>query len=266
MKIARYTFAASPALLLASTSLAGLTEVTVTIENLAPAQGTYQTPFWVGFHNGQFDLFDMGAAASPGLERLAEDGTTATLSGEFLASGFGAQDGVIGGGPIAPGQIVSIKLTLDGLSSLSHYFSFASMVIPSNDAFVGNGNPLEHRIFASDGTFLGADFFITGAQVYDAGTEVNDELPDSTAFFGQTVPNMGTIEGGLVSLHQGYLGSSANPFTTPLILAAPMFAGADFTLAGYPIARITITGEVIPAHGAAALLLVAAAAGRRKRH
>ena len=28
------------------------TRVVVSIENVAPANGTFQTPFWVGFHDG----------------------------------------------------------------------------------------------------------------------------------------------------------------------------------------------------------------------
>ena len=62
-------------------------EVQVTIENLAPATGNFLTPFWVGFHDGTFDLYDVGAAASAELERVAEDGNTAPLADGFLASG-----------------------------------------------------------------------------------------------------------------------------------------------------------------------------------
>lgn len=34
------------------------TQVIVNIENLAPQQGTFLTPVWVGFHNGNFDIYD----------------------------------------------------------------------------------------------------------------------------------------------------------------------------------------------------------------
>lgn len=33
-------------------------EVRVTVENLSPDAGTFLTPAWVGFHNGEFDLYD----------------------------------------------------------------------------------------------------------------------------------------------------------------------------------------------------------------
>lgn len=62
--------------------------VMVTIENLAPDNGTYLTPLWVGFHDGSFDSYDPDAAASAGLERIAEDGNPADLSQAFIDSGF----------------------------------------------------------------------------------------------------------------------------------------------------------------------------------
>ena len=45
------------------------------------------TPLWFGFHDGGFDVFDVGAAASASLESLAEDGMTAGLEGDFEALG-----------------------------------------------------------------------------------------------------------------------------------------------------------------------------------
>ena len=42
--------------------------VTVTVENLAPADGTIQTPFWIALQDGSFDTYDRGAAASAALE------------------------------------------------------------------------------------------------------------------------------------------------------------------------------------------------------
>ena len=222
---------------------AELVDITVTIENLAPQFGTFQTPFWVGFHNGMFDTFDVGAAASSSLERLAEDGTTSFLSAEFVNSGFGSTEATItaDGAPFAPGAIASMSFSLDSNAAENAYFSYASMVIPSNDAFIGNDNPLAYRLFNNKGSFIGADFFITGANVLDAGTEVNDELRANTAFFGQMAPNTGTNEDGLIHQHPGYLGSFGNPGGIQSILADQMFGGADFTLPGYPIARITIT-------------------------
>ena len=245
-------------------SSAGAEMVQITIENLAPQYGTYQTPFWVGFHNGQFDVFNSGQAASAELERLAEDGNVDPLRGAFASSGFGSMDAVIApGGPFAPGDVASMILDVSANDPNSRYFSFASMVIPSNDAFIGNDDSMAYEVFDANGMFLGLDFFVAGSHVYDAGTEVNDEIPAHTAFFGQSMPDTGVTENGTVHMHAGYLGSYGTPGGNQSILADPMFRGADFTLPDYPIARVTVTA--IPAPGALALLGLAGMVGTRRR-
>lgn len=213
--------------------------IRVTVENLAPSGGNFLTPIWVGFHDGSFDLYDLGSSASAGLERLAEDGNPGPLSGEFLASGAGVLDGTIPGpgGPLAPGDAATMTFNLDGSLATSRYFSFASMVIPSNDAFIANGDPLAHEIFDGSGMFIGADFLVLGSVVRDAGTEVNDEIPANTAFLGQTVPDTGVPEGGTVQIHPGFI-SGGNILTA--------FPGADFTSAGYQVARVTVTAVPEP--------------------
>lgn len=81
--------AAAAGLFLVAAPAATPASITVTLENLAPANGNFMTPLWVGFHNGLFDLYNQGEAASMGLERLAEDGTTMALMNEFNAGGAG---------------------------------------------------------------------------------------------------------------------------------------------------------------------------------
>lgn len=227
--------------------------ITVTLESLAPATGNFLTPLWVGFHNGAFDIYNQGAPASMGLEMLAEDGTTMAIMNEFATSGAGTVQGAIAGpvvppGATGPGQKISMTFDLDGTLPANRYFSYAAMIIPSNDAFIANGNPNAFPIFDEAGTFLGADFIVMGAMVLDAGTEINDELPMNTAFFGQMAPNTGVTEGGAVGIHSGFLPPGAGG-----ILADPMFANADFKASGYQIARITVT-EAIPEPGTWTLL------------
>lgn len=206
-------------------------DLTVTIENLAPANGTFQTPFWVAAHGGSFDVYNSGEAASAALERLAEDGDSQPLSDSFASSGV---DATIPGpdGPFAPGDIASGTMTVD--PSRDRYFSYASMVIPSNDAFVANGDPQAHELFDANGDFVAQSFFITGAEVLDAGTEVNDESPASTAFFGQMAPDTGQSENGVIGPHAGFMAAGSGG-----ILDAEMFAMADFTRPGYPIAKVS---------------------------
>jgi hypothetical protein len=222
----------------ASILTASALDVRVTVENLSPNQGTFLTPLWVGFHNGTFDLFDAGSPASAALERLAEDGVTSHLAADLLASNPGSVEGTLmsSSGPFAPGASGALVFSLDPLSAANRFMSYASMVIPSNDAFIANGNPLSIPIFAADGTFLGADFIVLGGMVWDAGTEVNDEEPANTAFLGQTVPNTGVPEGGVVNIHSGFQSAGSGG-----ILDVPDFSNADFKATGYQIARITVT-------------------------
>ena len=214
--------------------------VRVTIRNLAPAQGTYLTPMWAGFHNGSFDLFDIGAPASMALESLAEDGDTAGLASSFMMSGAGTVQGTIPGpaGPIAPGQSASMIFDLDPMALTSRYFSYASMVIPSNDAFIGNGNPMAIPVFDATGNFVGGSFIVLGPMVWDAGTEVNDEVPMNTAFLGQMMPNTGLAENGVVMGHPGFMPGGN-------ILTA--FPNAGFTGPGYQVAEISLQAVPEPA-------------------
>ena len=217
-----------------------VTEVTVTVENLAPTNGTNLTPVWVGFHNGEFDTYNRGEAVTEGLERLAEDGDATVLGQEFIDSGFGSTAGLVGGSPIAPGAVVSQTFDVDPDSEESAFFSYASMILPSNDFFVSNGDPLANRIFDEEGKFVGADFFVLGSQVLDAGTEVNDEAAESTAFFGQSAPDTGEEENGVVTAGTGFIPDGR-------ILSAAQFAAGDFTAEGYQVARVRVTaGDAVP--------------------
>jgi hypothetical protein len=244
-----------------ATAEAGVT-VRVTVENLAPSQGTFLTPFWVGFHNGGFDLYNSGQAASTELERIAEDGDTAPLSSLFGSTAMGGVDGTLFGpaGVIAPGEMAMGQFTLaDGMSNA--YFSYASMVIPSNDAFVANGDPMAFNLFDGMGNFVGAEFIILGSMVLDAGTEVNDEIPMNTAFLGQMAPNVGVVENGVVHAHPGFI-SGGN------ILSDPRFMNADFTSANYRMARVRVTAVPEPSTlaslGLGAGLILAARRARRR--
>jgi hypothetical protein len=253
-------------LVLMCAASAGAATIRVTIRNLAPAGGTFLTPFWVGFNNGTFDLYDLGAPASLAIERVAEDGDTAELMMDFAASGAGTAQATIPGpaGPFAPGESTAVDFTVDPADPMSRYFSYASMIIPSNDAFIANGNPLAFQIFDAGGNFLGANFVVLGSMVNDAGTEVNDEVPANTAFFGQMTPNTGVTEGGVVMIHGGFL-----PPGSGGILDSPMFANADFTAPGYQAARISV--ELVPEPSTvmlvgAGLLWVAARRQAMRRH
>ncbi|MEM6547504.1 MAG: spondin domain-containing protein [Pseudomonadota bacterium] len=185
-----------------------MTDLRVTIDNTSPVGGTFLTPVWFGFHDGSFDLFDGGQAASAGLEQIAEDGAAAGLATELVAADSDGEGFVItgAGGPIATQETTSQVLSVNGLSN--PLVSLAAMLLPSNDAFIGTGEAV--RLFDDAGNFLGAQTLVfAGENVYDAGTEFNTEM--DAAFINQTGPDTGLDENSVVRLHEGFNGSAGNP-------------------------------------------------------
>lgn len=241
----RSLLAVSSALTLSAT--AQNPSVIVSVENMAPYNGTFLTPVWVGFHNGQFDSYDGGTPANslpiPGsdaFERLAEDGNTGPISADFdHLVPHGSQGTIRSNGPIPPLGPSQISAQLFEVNPAeTRYFSYASMVIPSNDAVIANGNPLAHQVFNDSGEFVATSFIVEGGNgsVNDAGTEVNDEAPANTAFFGQAAPNTGVDQNGLVLSHPGFQDPSAGG-----ILAASRFAEGDFLVPKTNLARFNFT-------------------------
>ncbi|NEP40435.1 MAG: PEP-CTERM sorting domain-containing protein, partial [Okeania sp. SIO2H7] len=171
--------------------------VRVIVENLTSEEGgSILSPPWVGFHDGNFDIYDRGRPASPGIQSIAEDGDTAIMLQEFELSGLGTVDGMVGGGPILPGQMASEGFVLDSDDPQSRYFSYASMFVPSNDAWIGNGNEKEYRVFNNGGQFKPISFMVMGDDVLDAGSEVNDERAPNALGIPGGEPGNGTDENG----------------------------------------------------------------------
>jgi hypothetical protein len=227
--------------------------VVVKVESLAPANGVYFSPLWVGFHDGGFDLFNLGSLAGEAVERVAEDGDTSVLSADFAeaTADTGGIDSVITspegfpGLPLFdPGEISTAEFTLT--ASQHRYMTYASMVVPSNDAFIGNHNPWAIELFDAAGNFKGKQVItVPGSRVWDAGTELNNEL--DAAFINQTAPDTGVPTECPVITHPGFINSSANPGGEPIILGGTNAAGklidpaeADFKRPYAVIARITI--------------------------
>jgi hypothetical protein len=219
-----------------STLKADPKQVRVTVENLMPENGALITPPWIGFHGGEFDLFDSGSQASNALESIAEDGNPAGITTDFADMAGSGMDGVLNAiGPIAPGAKVAKDFFLDPKNPSQQFISYAAMLIPSNDAFIGNDNPTGYPIFNEVGEFIGLDLMIMPSMVYDAGVEVNDEVPENTPALGQMMPNTGQDENGLIRVHEGHLPSGAGG-----IVDREAFANADFTQLNDAIARIRV--------------------------
>jgi hypothetical protein len=226
--------------------------VVVKVESLVPDNGVYFSPFWVGFHDGSYDLFDLGSLASLGIERIAEDGNNVHLTWDLDAATAGT--GVTGvitspGGfePLPlfdPHEISTAEFSL--IPMYNRYFTYAAMLVPSNDAFVGNHNPWAVELFDAAGNYTGKKIItVLGSQVWDAGTELNTEM--DAAFINQTAPNTGVTTMSPVLPHPGFLGSYGNPGGDSIILGGTNAAGkvtdsaeGDFTLPNAVVARITI--------------------------
>ncbi len=219
--------------LIVGDTLGAAQAIEVTVTNPLPEGGTFVTPVWFGFHDGSFDLFDFGAPASPGLEAIAEDGTLEAIDAEFAAATGegGVASAVFGfegaGGPIDPGETARQTVILDPALVGPGFFAWATMVIPSNDAFLSSpDDPTLLAIFDENGDFAGpVTLTITGATVRDAGTEANTET--EAAFLNQTAPDTGVEENGVVELHPGFNGSVGLPDATPVnILGGTTAPGA----------------------------------------
>lgn len=242
----------------------------ITATNIFPEGGGVITPLWVSAHDGSFDSFDFDAAASTGIEYLAEEGITGlenTIPGNleaFLEMGldpdaipdfsktlggiFEASDASENGGDQAhltpipaglfPGASATTSLELgDDPTLQNRYFSYSAMVFPSNDAFIGNEDPYAIELFDAEGNFLGADFIVNGDQIWDAGTEVNDESPTNIAFTVNEVGNS-IDEGGTIQAHPGFLPQGSGgvlDFGDP-----PVFPLVDATINDDPIVRVQI--------------------------
>ncbi|WP_350333655.1 spondin domain-containing protein [Coralliovum pocilloporae] len=221
--------------------------ITVTVTNTLGEGGTFLTPVWFGFHDGQnFDLFNAGEAASTGLERLAEDGSIEGIAAEFNAQvdGRGVDATIIGPdgapGPIDPGETASFTINVNQAQVGQGFFTWATMIIPSNDAFLAvPDDALADPIFDENGNFIGPVIIERfGRDVLDAGTEVNNE--EGAAFLNQTARDQGTVENGVVGAHPGFNGSEGNPNGAPQnILGGTTAAGTivdpvegDFTRNG----------------------------------
>lgn len=196
---------AAAALIAAGSSFAHAQQVTISITNEVDAGGFSFTPLWGAFHDGSFDVYNSGEPASnfPGLEALAEEGSTGDISASFAGSSAGLAGGVDttlvspnAAPPFTPGESGSFTVNV-GDASVNRYFSYASMVVPTNDLFFANGNPFAHEIFDASGNFTGpVTIQIFGSDVLDAGTEVNDAF-GGAAF--STNGGAGADEGGLIS-------------------------------------------------------------------
>jgi len=146
----------------------------VDITNLT--HGIHFTPLLVTAHDSSAHLFQSGMAASTDLKAMAECGDTSAL----LTTLGGADDDTIdnpAAGLLAPGTS-----TMATITTTNNYLSLVAMMLPTNDGFVG----MDAMMIPSDaGTYT---FYLNS---YDAGSEANDELMDTSG----CAPGMAGIPG-----------------------------------------------------------------------
>lgn len=177
-------------------------------------------------HVKQQSLFAVGSAASEGIRLIAENGDP-SMAATDVTGQPGIFDVQTSGVPIhrigGPGaSTVTVRITA---RADANRFSFAAMLICTNDGFTGlEGVKLP-------GGFSAATYY---AMAYDAGTELNDE--DA----GSIVPPCFGI--GPVSGPSG--GPARTPTSDAITPHAGIQGGADLDPAQHgwtePVARITI--------------------------
>jgi hypothetical protein len=169
----------------------------ITITNLTSGQPI--TPAVFAAHSGRHDLFRRGAAASSGIQQLAENGGVGVLAAEAAANPSISASTVVGEVPLAPGVGASVSLDVVGRANR---FSLASMLVCTNDGFGGvDGDRLPTRI-GSERMYQ--------ARAFDAGTETNTELfadlvppCDGDLNTGTGTSNPALAEGSSIQRHTG---------------------------------------------------------------
>ncbi len=226
-----------------SAAQAASVNVTVKIENLAPANSVSYAPLHLGFNNGTFDAFNIGTVAASGIVSVAEGGAGDVWQTDFAAADPTATRGTIGG-LLQPGGMRTMSFLVD--TALNPYFTFASMVVPSNDFFIGNDSPTEYQLFNNGGSQLQiGSITVKANEIWDAGSEVYD--PSAAAFTGDN--GLRTAQHSVVAFNfaefYGY-----NGLTT----------GAGYTFdsqlaAGTDVYRISFTAAPVPEPETYALMM-----------
>jgi PEP-CTERM motif len=183
-------------------------DITVRVSNLAPVNGIAFAPLRLGFNNGSFDAFNAGAAAPASIVSVAEGGSGSAWFPAFAAADPNATLGTVGGLLLA-GANASATFRVD--SAINQFFTFASMVVPSNDLFIGNDSPTEYRLFNADGSLRILSIDQSASEIWDAGSEV--ALPANAAFVQGGVNAQRVAQNGVVRFGRTELAAFAGVTT-----------------------------------------------------
>ena len=246
-------------LLFASTAHAQQRLVTVTINNLAPTNSVSFAPLHLGFHSGVFDAFNNGQVGGAGIVSVAEGGAGGQWQADFAAADPNSTRGVIGM-PLLPGQTRSQSFLVN--AGLNPFFTFAAMVVPSNDLFIGNDNPTGFRLFDASGNLLITSISQFVSQIWDAGSEV--AIVANAAFVVGSDNALRVAQNGVVS----FSASELSVFNGANTAGGYIFSNSQLNQ-NTPIYRIDFQSSTVPEPSTVVLFgagfAVLAMASRRKR-
>ncbi len=240
--------------LLAPNASARVADVTVTIENLAPTDSVSFAPFRLGFHSDVFDAFDEGGTPTAPIISIAEGGSGSDWFPAFESADPTAVTGsVANGGPAVPAGNAGVGNAFSSTASntfrvdtdVNRFFTFATMVVPSNDLFIGNDEAIE--LFDASGNLLVNTISQTGASIWNAGSE--QAIAANGAFNvagnnGDRVDENGVVEFSFseLSVFDGVTTPAAYDFDSSLVVA------------GGEIYRISFSAVTVPEPSSLAML------------
>ncbi len=178
-----------------SAAMAVPVSVRVTVQNLAPTNSVSFAPFRLAFNKGTFDTFNNGQAAfllghpsiaTAPIVTVAAGGSGSTWFPAWAANEPTAVTGTVvpsPAGALTPGLTGSSVFTVD--PAVNPFFTFGSMVVPSNDYFIGNDSPSQYRLFNANGSLAITTIGQKASDIWDAGSE-QDILANAAFVVGGT--------------------------------------------------------------------------------
>ena len=230
-------------LALSAMTHAAQVQVTITVDNLAPTNSVSFAPLHFGFNNGTFDAFNIGQVATAPIISIAEGGSGSARQPAFAAADSTATRGTISGA-LVPGAVNSFSVRVD--TAINQFFTFALMVVPSNDLFIGNDSPTRFRLFDTAGNLLINSIGQRASDIWDNGSEIAD--PAAAAFVVGGTNSLRTPQNGVVSFNFSEL-SAFNGLTT-----AAGYVFNNSLAASTDIYRISFQSSVVPEPGMISLL------------